>query len=130
MQAVKSKDTSLEVKLRKALWQKGLRYRKNYRNAIGIPDIVFVSAKVAVFCDSEFWHGFDWENRKEDFKSNRSYWWGKIEKNMRRDKLVTRSLRKEGWLVLRFWEGDIQSHLSRCVTRVERSVTKRKRTLD
>jgi DNA mismatch endonuclease Vsr len=130
MQAIKSMDTSLELILRRALWQKGLRYRKNYKTAIGKPDIVFVSAKVAVFCDSEFWHGYDWERRKEDFKANRTYWWSKIEKNIKRDTFVTKSLRREGWLVLRFWERDIKKHLNRCVSRIERCVIMRRRKLD
>lgn len=68
---VKSKDSEIEVLLRKELWKRGLRYRKNVKNICGKPDIVFLSKKVAIFCDSEFWHGFDWENRKKDFKKFR-----------------------------------------------------------
>lgn len=78
MSHVRSTDSEIEITLRKALWQKGLRYRKNYKKIVGKPDIVFLRKKVAVFCDSEFWHGFDWENRKNDFKSNQSFWIPKI----------------------------------------------------
>ena len=70
MQNVRSKDSEIELKLRSELWKKGFRYRKNFREVFGCPDIVFKKLKIAVFVDSEFWHGFDWENRKNDFKSN------------------------------------------------------------
>ncbi len=80
MSRIRSKDTSIEVILRKALWAKGLRYRKNRKDIFGCPDIVFISAKVAVFCDSEFWHGYNWEERKKNIKSNHDYWFKKIER--------------------------------------------------
>src|SRR6056297_76653 len=86
MKAVKSKDSKIEVKLRKALWREGLRYRKHYSKIPGKPDIVFIGKKVAVFCDSEFWHGKNWEERKNDFKSNKEFWINKIERNIQRDK--------------------------------------------
>ena len=70
MQAVKANNTKIELILRKALWKNGYRYRKNYKNLIGKPDIVFVSHRVVIFCDGEFWHGFEWEKRKNDIKSN------------------------------------------------------------
>jgi DNA mismatch endonuclease Vsr len=103
MQAVKNKDSKIEVLLRKALYQKGYRYRKNYSKVYGKPDIVFTKEKIAVFCDSEFWHGYDWENRKADFKSNREFWIPKIERNMERDKEVTTYLEATGYVVLRYW---------------------------
>ena len=78
MQQVKCKDSEIELLLRKALWQKGLRYRKNVKFVFGHPDIAFIGKKVAVFCDSEFWHGCDWERRKEDFKVRQDFWIPKI----------------------------------------------------
>lgn len=63
MKAVHNKDSEIELLLRKELWNRGLRYRKNYRGLIGKPDIVFIGKKIAIFCDSEFWHGFDWEKK-------------------------------------------------------------------
>ena len=60
MQAVKNKDSLIELMLRKELWSRGLRYRKNYTKIVGKSDIIFISKKVAFFCDSEFWHGYDW----------------------------------------------------------------------
>lgn len=107
MQAVKNKDSNIETMLRKELYRRGYRYRKNYLKVFGKPDIVFTKEKIAIFCDSEFWHGYDWNNRKNDFKSNREFWISKIERNMERDKEVTAFLEAEGYLVLRFWGKNI-----------------------
>lgn len=85
MQHVKNKDSDIELKLRKELWSRGIRYRKNVNKIVGKPDIVFITKKVAVFCDSEFWHGYNWEERKKDFKSNQEFWIPKIERNIQRD---------------------------------------------
>lgn len=115
MQAIKSKDTSIEVALRRALWQEGIRYRKNYKKLPGKPDIAITKYKIAVFCDSEFWHGYDWENRKSRIKSNHDYWLPKIERNMQRDQEVTALLEDAGWKVLRFWGFQIKKELEECV---------------
>ena len=119
MQRVKNKDTEIEVLLRKALWRRGLRYRKNVRAIYGVPDIAFIGKKVAIFCDSEFWHGFDWERRKNDFKVRQGFWIPKIERNMQRDTEVTAKLTQEGWVVLRFWGNEIKRNLESCVDKVE-----------
>ncbi len=118
MQAIRSKDTAIELRLRKALWERGIRYRKNYRKLIGKPDIAITKYKIAVFCDSDYWHGYDWENRNQRIKSNRDYWVPKIERNMERDREVTNALQKEGWHVIRFWEWQIRKHLNECVDTV------------
>ena len=115
MQAIKCKDTSIEIALRLALWHRGIRYRKNFKKLPGKPDIVITKHKIAVFCDSDYWHGFDWENRHQRIKSNREYWIPKIERNMQRDKEVTAQLEEAGWTVLRFWEWQIRKHLDDCV---------------
>lgn len=114
MQAVKSKDSKIEILLRQELWHRGLRYRKNVKNVIGHPDIAFIGKKVAVFCDSEFWHGFDWEKQKENIKTNREFWIQKIERNIERDKEVTETLEADGWIVLRFWGKEIIKHVGAC----------------
>ena len=116
MRAIKSKDTSIELALRKALWHKGIRYRKNYKNLPGKPDIVITKYRIAIFCDSDFWHGFDWDNRHQRIKSNREYWIPKIERNMERDKDVTAQLEALGWRVIRFWEFQIKKELDACVS--------------
>lgn len=126
MRRVKSKDSDIEQLLRKELWTRGIRYRKNVRKVYGNPDIVFIGIKVAVFCDSEFWHGYDWENRKKDFKSNQDFWIPKIERNMERDKEVNEKLLSEGWIVLRFWGKEIKKETGRCADIIEQTVKERK----
>lgn len=126
MRAIRSKDTTIELALRKALWQRGIRYRKNYKGLIGKPDIVIKKYRIAVFCDSDFWHGYDWENRKSRIKSNQNYWIPKIERNMKRDREVTVALVEQGWIVLRFWEHTIRKELEECVNDIQEAVDVRK----
>ena len=127
MQAIRSKDTGIEIALRKELWNRGLRYRKNCKDLPGKPDIVFKGKKVAVFCDSEFWHGFDWENRKEHIGTNRDYWIPKIERNIEKDREVSIQLESMGFTVLRFWGKEIQKNLIKCADRIEEAVRHRHR---
>ena len=108
--------------LMKELWSRGLRYRKNVKSVYGKPDIAFICKKVAVFCDSEFWHGYNWEERKHDFKSNQEFWISKIERNIERDLEVTAKLELDGWTVLRFWGKDIKKNLTECADIVEKAV--------
>lgn len=120
MQAVKNKDSKIEVLLRKELWSRGLRYRKNVKSVCGKPDIAFIGKRIAVFCDSEFWHGYDWENKKEEIKSRREFWIPKIERTIQRDLEVTAELESNGWIVLRFWGAAIKKDVSQCADSVER----------
>ena len=122
MQAVKNKDSQIELLLRKELWSRGLRYRKNVNRIYGKPDIVFIGKKVAVFCDSEFWHGYNWEERKKDFKSHQEFWIPKIERNMERDAEVTARLESEGWTVIRFWGNEIKKNTAQCADIIEKAV--------
>lgn len=124
MQHIKSKDTSIEVKLRKSLWSKGYRYRKNYDKLLGKPDIALTKYKIAVFCDSEFFHGKDWEVLKPRLeKSNNSqYWISKISKNRERDNEINKRLLFEGWTVIRFWEKDIVKNVDECVKVIEEAI--------
>ena len=122
MQAVKNKDSKIEQLLRKELWARGLRYQKNSKKVFGKPDIVFIGKKVAVFCDSEFWHGYDWDNKKNDIQSRREFWIPKIERNMQRDIEVTTRLTQEGWTVLRFWGNEIKHDLKSCADIIETAV--------
>lgn len=125
MSRIRCKDTEIEVKLRKELWSRGLRYRKNVKNIPGKPDIAFIGKKVAVFCDSEFWHGYDWEHRKNDIKTRREFWIPKIERNIERDQEVNQMLENQGWIVLRFWGKQIQKNLSECADIIESTVRSR-----
>jgi DNA mismatch endonuclease (patch repair protein) len=118
MKAVKAKDSKIEIKLRKALWERGYRYRKHYRKLPGTPDIVFVKAKLAIFCDSEFWHGKNWDERKHDHKSNQEFWISKIERNIVRDNEVNQRMEQLGWKVLRFWGKDIINNTSLIVNKI------------
>lgn len=122
MRAVKNKDSEIELLLRKELWSRGLRYQKNSKKVFGKPDIVFIGKKVAVFCDSEFWHGYDWDNKKREFKSHQDFWIPKIERNIARDKEVTKTLEDSGWTVLRFWGKEIQQNLKSCGDIIETAV--------
>ena len=128
MRQVKNKDSKIEVMLRKELWARGLRYRKNVNSIYGKPDIAFIGKKVAVFCDSEFWHGYNWEVRKNDFKSNQEFWIPKIERNMERDREVNAELERQGWTVLRFWGRDIKKNLQECADIIEKAVRANEQT--
>lgn len=124
MQHIKSKDTKIEVKLRKALWERGFRYRKNYKELPGKPDIVFTQYKIAVFCDSEFFHGKDWEVLKPRLEKtqNSEYWLKKISRNMERDDEVNKRLLFEGWTVIRFWGKDILKDTEECIRVIEETI--------
>jgi len=125
MSRVKNKDSQIELMLRKELWARGIRYRKNVTKIIGKPDIAFIGKKVAVFCDSEFWHGHDWERRKEDFKSNRDFWIKKIERNIERDSEVNAALQEDGWVVLRYWGKDIKQNTKAIVDEIQKVLEER-----
>lgn len=121
MQQIKNKDSQIELLLRKALWNKGFRYRKNVKSIYGHPDIVFIAKRIAIFCDSEFWHGYDWENRKNDFKVRQDFWIPKIERNIERDNEVNLKLQQDGWTVLRFWGNEIKNDLDSCILAIEQA---------
>lgn len=122
MRRVRNKDSVIELLLRKELWKRNLRYRIHVKKIYGNPDIVFANKKIAIFVDSEFWHGNDWENKKKDFKTNREFWIPKIEKNIKRDVEVTKKLQHDGWLVLRFWGKEIKNNVMVCADKIENLV--------
>lgn len=115
---IRSKDTKPEIRLRKALWNNGIRYRKNYAQLPGKPDIAITKYKIAIFVDGDFWHGKDFVQLTHQIKSNREYWIPKIRNNMERDKEVNDLLTEKGWLVLRFWETDIKKNLKLCLNTI------------
>lgn len=121
MSRVRNKNSLIEQRLRKELWKRGLRYRKNVNSIFGKPDIVFVSKKIVVFVDSEFWHGYDWKNKKKEIKSNKSFWITKIERNIQRDKEVSAFLKAKGWMVFRFWGKEIMTNASSCADIIEKA---------
>ena len=119
MRHIKGKDTSIEIAFRKALWHKGYRYRKNYKKLPGTPDIALVKYRIAIFCDSEFFHGYNWEVKKQKLGQNRDYWIKKIERNMERDRETDFKLIALDWIPMHFWGQEIQKHLAECVEAVE-----------
>ena len=125
MRSNKSKDTKPELMLRRELWRRGLRYRKNYKSLAGKPDIVFLRAQIAVFVDGKMWHGYDWERQKHDFKSHQDFWIPKIEHNMERDFEVTQDLIELGWLVLRFWDFEIKKDVTAWADKIEKAYRNR-----
>ena len=126
MKSNKGKDTKPELLLRKELWRRGLRYRKNYKEIYGKPDIVFLGTRIAVFIDGRMWHGYDWQNQRNDFKSHRNYWIPKIEYNMEHDYEVTQELISLDWLVMRFWDFELKKNLQECADKIERAYNNRK----
>lgn len=124
MSNIKSKDTGIEVRLRRALWEKGYRYRKNSCQLPGKPDIVLAKYKIAIFCDSEFFHGKDWEDLKKQLRKgkNAEFWIKKIARNREHDEEVNKRLMFMGWTVIRFWGKDIKKDVEQCVQVVEETV--------
>ncbi len=124
MKNIHAKDTYIEVLLRKALWEKGYRYRKNYKKLPGTPDIVLTKYKIAIFCDSEFFHGKDWEVLKLrlDKSNNSEYWIKKISRNKERDDEINKKLLFLGWTVIRFWGNDIKKNLQECVSVIQETI--------
>lgn len=124
MQAVRSKGSKIEITLAKALWAKGHRYRKNDKSVYGKPDLTLKRYNLAIFVDSEFWHGKNWQFHKNDHKTNKAFWHNKIRRNIKRDKQVNKMLKKQGWTVLRFWGKDIENKLDLCLFKIERTINK------
>lgn len=118
MARIKAKNSKPEMRLRKALWHAGLRYRKNYKFLPGKPDIINKKYKLAIFVDGEFWHGHQWKVRKNKIKTNRAFWIPKIERNIQRDLENNFALKKKGYTVFRFWEQEVKHELGRCVKEV------------
>ena len=124
MKNIRSKDTSIELKLRKELWRRGYRYRKNYTELPGKPDIVLTKYKIAIFCDSEFFHGKDWEvlKAKVEKGNNGEYWSKKIQENITRDNEKDKALNALGWTVIHFWGKDILKKTDECVKVIEETI--------
>ncbi|MED9969382.1 MAG: very short patch repair endonuclease [Ruminococcus sp.] len=124
MSSIKSKDTRPEKALRKELWKRGLRYRKNVSTLPGKPDLVFIKAKIAVFCDGDFWHGHNWAIRgygsfEEELKRYSDSWVKKLKNNINRDERNNKKLAEMGWTVIRIWESEIKRDVKKCGDKVE-----------
>ncbi|MFG6372861.1 MAG: very short patch repair endonuclease [Oscillospiraceae bacterium] len=119
MSKVKLKGGKAETSLARALWQRGYRYRRNDKQLPGSPDIAILKYRIAVFVDGEFWHGKDWETRKDRLKRNRAYWIEKIEENIARDIRDDRLLTQIGWTPIHFWEKEVMKNLPACIAEIE-----------
>lgn len=122
MSKIKSGDTALEDKFRKAIWKRGLRYRKNVKNMPGKPDIYLPAKKIVVFLDSCFWHGCEQHCRMPN--SNIEYWQRKIEKNRKRDAEITKQYKNNGFKILRLWEHEIRKNIEKVIKKVESEAKK------
>jgi DNA mismatch endonuclease (patch repair protein) len=118
MGKIRGKNTKPELAFRKALWEAGYRYRIDYKKLIGKPDIALKKYKTVIFIDGEFWHGYNWEERKDKIKTNREFWIAKIERNIQRDEEVNDALDEMGYKVFRFWETEVKKDLDRCLEEV------------
>lgn len=111
MSHIRSKDTSIELKVRKYLFSLGYRYRVNYKKLPGKPDIVFTKKKIAIFIHGCYWHGHNCNSRYAHVsKSNTDYWNTKIQRNQERDKINIEQLEKDGWKVIVLWECEIKEN--------------------
>lgn len=125
MAAIRSTNTKAEIRLAKALWHLGYRYRKNNRAVFGTPDLTFKKLKIAIFVDSEFFHGKDWETEKNRVKTNPEFWQKKIERNRQRDIEVNNYLESQNWKVIRFWSHEIEKNLEESVAKIQSEITLR-----
>ena len=121
MSRIRGKNTKIDLKMNKILKNLGYAYEM-YPKMFGNPDFILKRKKIAIFCDGDFWHGYNYIMKKKPLKK---YWRDKIERNMKRDRYVSRKLRREGWSVLRFWEHDIDKRMDICIDRVVRKITER-----
>ena len=118
MSKISSKNTRPELLFRRALWRKGVRYRINSKQLPGKPDVSIKKYKLAVFIDGEYWHGYNWNERKNNLKTNKNFWIPKIERNMQRDREVNQQLTEMGFTIFRFWANEIKTDLNTCINDV------------
>lgn len=135
MSSIPSRNTRPEMRLRKALWKEGIRYRVNYKKIPGKPDIAITKHKVAIFCDGDFWHGHNWAVRgygsfEQELSRYSEYWRDKLLRNIARDEENNRAIRAMGWQVLRFWESDINANLDGCVRQVKETIFEESTRID
>jgi DNA mismatch endonuclease (patch repair protein) len=125
MSAIRSTNTKDEVRLAKALWALGYRYRRNNKTVFGKPDFTFKKIKLAIFVDGEFFHGKNWDIDRNRIKTNSEFWIKKIERNMQRDIEVNAYLESQNWKILRFWSNDIKKNLDSCIAEIQKAIAER-----
>ena len=127
MSAIRSTNTKDEVRLAKALWAIGYRYRRNNKTVFGRPDFTFKKIKLAIFVDGEFFHGKNWDIDRNRIKTNSEFWIKKIERNMQRDIEVNAYLESQNWKILRFWSNDIKKNLDLCLVEIQKAISERQK---
>ena len=118
MSHVKTKRNYAEVMIAKSLWHRGYRYRLNYKALPGSPDIALTKYRIAIFIDGEFWHGKDFEQRKNKLKNNKDYWIEKIQENIDRDLRNDKLLRQMDWYPIHFWSNDVIKYCNQCIDEI------------
>jgi DNA mismatch endonuclease (patch repair protein) len=118
MSRIRSTNTKIDLKMKKLLEENRIKFEM-YPKMFGNPDFVLKNKKIIIFCDGDFWHGYKYNEKK---KLSKKYWRDKIETNMKRDRRITRKLRRDGWSVLRFWEHDIEKRTDVCINRILRKI--------
>lgn len=126
MSKIRNRNTAPELKLKKALWAAGVRYKNSKYKVLGNPDIQLLKYKILIFIDGDFWHGYDWANRRHKIATNRGFWIPKIERNIQRDRQVTLALERQGYSVMRFWEHEIKSEFGRCLLQILYEINQKK----
>jgi DNA mismatch endonuclease, patch repair protein len=122
MSKIRSQGTKLEATLETVLKSIPEEYVKQPK-IFGKPDFVYADHKIAIFADSDFWHGYDWESKKLEIKTNKDFWIPKIERNIERDKEVTITLERDGWRVVRLWGHDILKHPENCRAKIIQTIS-------
>ncbi|MBN2754415.1 MAG: very short patch repair endonuclease [Candidatus Goldbacteria bacterium] len=122
MSRIKSKNTKVEVTLASLLRKQNIKFTRQNKRILGKPDFILKDFNIAIFCDSEFFHGKNWEKQKKSIKTNRKYWLEKIERNIKRDKLVNKKLRQDGWKVLRFWAKELIDKPDKAIKKINEAV--------
>ena len=117
MSKIRSKGTKLEARLEEILKSVDVKFDKHL-DITGKPDFAISELKIAIFADSDFWHGYNWDEKKNEIKTNREFWYKKIERNIKRDKEVFQELQKQGWRVIRYWGHEIINTPDECQRRI------------
>ena len=118
MSRIRGTNTKIDLKMKKILSQQHYKFQM-YPKMFGNPDFIIRRKRIAIFCDGDFWHGYNYDSKKKPAKK---FWRNKIEENMRRDKKISRKLRSDGWAVLRFWEHDIEKKPEKCTRKIKRKL--------
>jgi len=121
MSRIRSEGTKLEAKLEEIMESISVKFVKHPK-IFGKPDFAYSELKIAIFADSDFWHGYDWGKKRHEIKTNKEFWIKKIERNMERDEEVNRKLEEQGWQVIRLWGHDVNWQPNKCRTIIEEAV--------